>query len=146
MKISSKQVPILFSVISCGLLMVMTYFWLKLPNDLAEPSQVATDFLNLLKRGEFDRAHEMTLKNSYVGTTPKELKAVSARQLCTIVRIARTFPFQTNGNRLRRWVLGLDVEMSEVYIDFEGQCLLGVSLHRNSHGQWKVFNFESHAG
>lgn len=110
------------------LLILFTVCWLKAKHNFTVPTEIAKSFLDLLQKGEFHRAHEMTLKNAYVGKTIVELKEVSSRQLCKIDGVVGIFPLQTNGNRLRRWLRGSEVEMPEIHVEFRGSCLLGVVL------------------
>jgi hypothetical protein len=122
--------------------------WLKSPYPFDEPNRVADEFISLLQQGDFERAHELTLKNTLVGKTPIDLQSVSAHQLCQgNLKRLYFFPLQTNGNRVRRWLRGEEVDMPEVHIEFEkGICPFKVTLRHASNGQWKVFNFQSHAG
>ena len=133
---------------ACGaaLLVASAVVWLKIPHDFAAPAGVARTFLELLRKGAFARAFELTSKNALVGRTVGGLQQVSARQLCNASQVVATAPLQTNGNRLRRWLRGDRVEIPELRVEFSGQCLLSVVLHPTPDGRWQVFYFESHAG
>jgi hypothetical protein len=87
----------------------------------------------------------MTLKHRHVGKTPAKMEAIAKRELCGAARFASIFPFQSNGNRLRRWINGTDVDMPEVNVEFDGAGLFGVRMRRNLTGVWKVFRFACHA-
>jgi len=130
----------LLLLIGCGVI------WLKAEHEPMAARQVAEEFLVKLQAGDFRGAHELTLKNTLVGKTAQDLARVSQRQLCKVTRLASTSPFQSNGNRMRRRALGMEVEMPEVRVEFEGACLLGVTVRHTASGSWKVFNFASHAG
>lgn len=124
------------------------WFWLKLPYDFSGPRQTAAKFIGLLRQDNYSQAHEMTLKNGYTGKTPEELRDIASWQLCVgNLEYRYTFPPQSNGNRLRRWLHGDEVEMPEIYVEFEDSpCLMGIQLRHMGHGQWKIFRFASHAG
>lgn len=122
------------------------YGWAKsayYPNEAVDRAQA---FITLLEAGQFDKARELALVNEYVGRTPEEFASLMPRQLCRVDHVAWTAPPQTNGNRLRRWWQGVEVEMPELDVEFEGTCLLKVSLRRGDDGQWYVFNMQRHAG
>lgn len=129
---------------------VLLGFWLKSPYDFAQPNQIAETFVAHLQSGDFQLAHEMTFKNELVGKSPLELRLVTARQLCghhTKLKRVSTSPLQTNSNRLRRWLKGAEVEIPEIQVEFEDiPCLFKVSLRHTASGQWKVHNFQNHAG
>jgi hypothetical protein len=140
---------ILFAAI-IGLLtlvgVVQVIWWLKAPYPQTEARLLAQSFLDLLRAGEFEKAHELTLKNGYVGKTPKELEEIARKELCPLTELVGTFPFQSNGNRIRRWLSGREVEMPELHVEFAGSGLLGVNVRRTKTSQWKVFRFAGHAG
>jgi hypothetical protein len=121
-------------------------FWLKSEHNPSVPIHIAQEFVDRLQAKEFAKAHQLTIKNVYVGKTPEELEEVSRRQMCKLTRLVGTFPFQSNGNRLRRWVSGAEIEMPEVHVEFEGNCLLGVTVRHTGNNEWRVFYFASHAG
>ena len=122
------------------------YVWAKSQYGQPEAILVAQEFLSRLQRGDFAGAHELTVKRDYVGRAPEELRKFSEHVSCLSGRLAWTAPPQTNGNRLRRWIRGGAVDMDEVQVEFEGQCLLSVRLRRTGNPGWKVFYFASHAG
>ena len=127
-------------------LLIGAWFWAKstyYPNEAVDRAQA---FITLLEADQLDKARELALVNEYVGRTPEEFATLMPRQLCRVDHVAWTAPPQTNGNRLRRWWKGTEVEMPELDVEFEGTCLLKVSLRRGDDGQWYVFNLQRHAG
>jgi hypothetical protein len=125
-------------LLSAGVLAVFAavsaWAWLRAPYPFTLQRQLATEYLQLLENGDYRRADAM------------ELWEIRPRQFCSAKRLLYTSPPQTNGNRLRRWLRGVEVEMPEVNVEFEGQCLLRVQLRRDASGQWKVARLTSHAG
>lgn len=124
---------------------VVAYAWLKSAYQPVVPIQGAKTFIHLLHTKQFATAHGLTLKNGYTGKTPEALEAIAHREVCTESRFVNTFPFQSNGNRVHSWVSGTEPDLSEVQVEFDGGCLVRVSVRRTS-DQWKVFYFASHAG
>ncbi len=108
--------------------------------------QVAQAFIAHLQAGRFPEAFALTVQQGQVGRTPEALREVAGRELCRVDRLVSTFPFQSRGNRLRRWVMGREVEMPLVQVEFAGACLLGVSVRRTAQGEWRVQRFAGHAG
>jgi hypothetical protein len=41
---------------------------------------------------------------------------------------------------------GMELDMPKIKLNFDGECPFRVTLRRSLRGQWKVFNFQSHAG
>ncbi len=121
-------------------------WWLRSEHVPSEALHVAQAFVAHLDAKEFAQAHELTTKGGHVGKTPAELEDVARRQLCKITRVAGTFPFQSNGNRIRRWASGREIEMPELSVEFVGSCLLGVTVRHTPNEGWRVFKFASHAG
>ena len=120
--------------------------WAKSQYGQPEAVFIAQAFLSRLQSGDFEGAFALTTKSGFVGKTPADLRAFAQRHTCVNGRLVWTFPPQTNGNRLRRLFYGREIEMDEVYVEFEGACLLGVRLRRISEKEWRVFYFASHAG
>ena len=131
-------------------LLAYTWFWLKSPYSFTQANQVAEKFIAHLQNGDSQLAYEMTFKNGLVGKTLPDFKKYASRQLCSVEKLERIWnaPLQTNGNRIRRQLRGVEVEMLEIEIEFENRigCLFSVALRHTSNGQWKVYNFQSHAG
>lgn len=125
-------------LLTAGVLVVFVavpaWAWLSASYPFTVQRQLATEYLQLLENGDYRRADDM------------ELWEIRPRQFCTTKRLLYTSPPQTNGNRLRRWLRGVEVEMPEVDVEFEGQCLLRVQLRRDASGQWKVARLTHHAG
>ncbi len=121
------------------------YVWMKSAYQPVVPIQVAKTFIDLVHAKQFLQAHALTLKNGYTGKTPKQLEAIAGHEVCAVNQFVRTFPIQSNGNRVRRWLSGNEVDLTEVHVEFDGSCLLRVSVRRNG-DQWRVFYFASHAG
>jgi len=123
----AAAVPVVFAAVS-------TWAWLRAPYPFTVQRQLATEYLQLLESGDYRRAGDM------------ELGEIQPRQFCTTKRLLRTSPSQTNGNRLRRWLRGVEVEMPVIDVEFEGQCLLRVQLRRDASGRWKIARLTHHAG
>jgi len=122
------------------------YLWAKAEYYPADVVDRAQAFITLLEAGQMDQAQAMAMSNEYMGRTPEEFADRMWAQRCRVDRVEWTSPPQTNGNRLRRWWRGVDIEMPEVAVEFEGDCLLLVSMRRGADGQWRVFNIQRHAG
>lgn len=135
-------------VVTAVVTVIAATVWLKAEHVPDSAMRVAQDFVDRLQAAEFARAHELTVRNNgYVGTRPTEFEPIARRQFCKVTRLVGTSPFQSNGNRLRRWLAARDMEMPEVRVEFEGgACLFGVSVRRTGAGQWLVYSFASHAG
>ena len=121
-------------------------WWLKAEHTQRESIHVAQAFIGHLEAKRFAQAHELTTKSGYVGANAAELEAISKREMCRAAHVVGTSPPQSNGNRLRRWVLGREVDVPEVSVELEGACLLRVTVRRVSGGEWRVSRFASHAG
>ena len=127
------------------------YAWLKAPYAYSTAAGVAREFLTLLQEGRLEQAYELTLKRqSFVGRDLAEFQPFAARQLCSaehLPLVGQPHPPQSNGNRLRRWLAGHEVEMPSVQLRFEkSPCLMTVELRRDGEGRWRVFYFQSRAG
>ncbi|MDG9924874.1 MULTISPECIES: hypothetical protein [unclassified Pseudomonas] len=127
------------------------YAWLKAPYAHATAAGVAREFLTLLQEGQLEQAYELTLKRqSLVGRDLADFQPFAARQLCSaehLPLVGEPHPPQSNGNRLRRWLSGHEVEMPSVSLRFEkSSCLVTVELRRDGERRWRVFYFQSRAG
>ena len=122
------------------------YWWARAEYYPSEAVDRAQAFINLIQAGQLDKAQDLALRNEYVGHSADEFAALMPRQLCDNVQFVWTAPSQTNGNRLRRWWRGAEVDMPEITVEFEGRCLVSVHLRRGDDGQWRVFNMQRHAG
>ena len=122
------------------------YFWSKSEYHPNEAINVAQEFLHHLELQELPAAYALTVQNNeYVGKTLTEFSSLSSKESCKSVLFKSTFPFQSNGNRLRRWLAGKEVDMLEVSVEFECWYPYRVTLRRVD-GGWKVFYFGAHAG
>ena len=126
------------SALVAGLLVAVALlglgFWLYAPYPFTAQRELATQYLAALEKGDLPQAEAM------------ELKTLSPREFCKTDRLVSTSPLQTNGNRLRRRLRGVEVDMPALDVEFEGGCLLRVTLRRNAAGQWKVARLARHAG
>jgi hypothetical protein len=113
--------------------------WLKSPHHPAEAIAIAQEFVARLQVHDFARAYELTAKKQLVGMSLTEFEQNAQREFCTVTRVAGMAPFQSNGNRLRRRVYRLEVEMPEL----DGAIGLRFSSHPPAQGprQWEIYNF-----
>jgi hypothetical protein len=123
---------------------LVIYFWTKAEYHPTDAIAVAQKFLQHLERREFPEAYALTVQNNeYVGKTLATFS--SNAEPCASRLFKYTFPFQSNGNRLRRWLSGKEVEMFEVGVEFECPYPYKIVLRR-VFGQWKILNYGAHAG
>lgn len=121
-------------------------WWLHQPHHPTEAVDAAKAFVRDMEQHHYNDAFARTLGGPATGSTPLELERIARRQLCPPAAVVATIPFQSHGNRLRRWVAGREVDAPQVRVEFEGACLFGVTLRRIGPGQWRVTRFDSHAG
>lgn len=120
--------------------------WLLSKHHPAQAYDVAVRFLQLVKAKDLDSAYNLTAKNSLVGRDNVAFQKIVARMCLSTQGDGTTFPLQTNGNRLRRWLNGRDIEMEEVGVEFEGLlCPMTIKLRQGPDKAWKVYFFENHA-
>ena len=143
---SRRRMGSIAAIVASLLALIGTGAWLQAEYTPVEPIKLAQEFIDLIHTKQFAKAHQLTMKNSFVGTTPEALQEISHRQMCAVTRMVRAFPFQSNGNRLRRWASGADIDMPEVSVEFDGGCLLSVRVRQVGNGDWKIFYFATHAG
>ncbi|MDR1109347.1 MAG: hypothetical protein LBP92_01290 [Deltaproteobacteria bacterium] len=118
-----------------------------MPYDFSSQCQIAADFISYVNEKEFEKAFELTQKNIYTGKTLEEFIKIALFEICCSgYQFAYTHPLQTNGNRLRRWLRGSEVEIYGVSVEFTGPTLLRITLRHLGNNQWKIFYFASHAG
>lgn len=125
------------------------YAWLKAPYANEPAREVAGEFLRLLQTDRPQQAYELTLKeHGLMGRDLAEFRVRARRQLCSreALDLLWLHPPQSNGNRLRRWLSGRELEMPSITARFEGACLISIELRRDEAGRWRVFNFQSTAG
>lgn len=126
---------------------VPTTWWLHQQHRPAAAIATAQAFVRDVEQRDYTAAFGRTLAGPATGTTPAELQANAQRQLCPPARVDYTAPFQSHGNRLRRWASGRALDEPQVRVEFAGNpCLFGITLRRTAQGQWKVAGFASHAG
>lgn len=146
MKIKNKKSFIYIMLIFIALVFC-TYYWLKLPYSFSYQRQLATHFINNINNKEYEQAFSMTQRNLYTGKTLAEFKAKVVREIpASGYQFAYSFPKQTNGNRLRRWFNGTEVEMQDVNIEFKGPTDLRITLRHTGDDKWEIFYITSHAG
>ena len=119
--------------------------WLKQQYPARDQTQVAETFVNFLRSQRVAEAYELTMKTRMDLPTEEDFTAFAPRQICGAFKVAEVFPVQSNGNRLRRWMSGQEVEMPEVNIQYLGDCAFRVTLRRDAEQKWKIFKFASHA-
>lgn len=113
--------------------------------------QTAEKFVELLKAQDLPGAYQLTTRRGGVGSNLEEFQTVVRQQWpggtsATIRRLA-VGPFQSYGNRLRRWLRSQQVEMPELYVEFSvGGVPFKVSERYTKDGEWKVSYFQTHAG
>ena len=121
---------------------------------LARPGgaiRTAERFVELLKAQDLPGAYRLTTQRGGVGGSFEEFQRVVRRQWpgdgSAAVRRLDVGPFQSYGNRLRRWLRGQPVEMPELYVEFSvGGVPFKVSERYEKNGEWKVSYFQTHAG
>jgi hypothetical protein len=133
-------------VFAIALLAVGGFVWLKAEHRQLEAISQAQKFVDLVQTKKLNEAYQMTLKNELVGKMDVDFATIVQRQICRLDKQTTTFPFQSNGNRMRRWLSGRPIEPPEVTVEFEGSCLFGVTMRFVESGVWKVYHFQSHAG
>jgi hypothetical protein len=124
-----------------------TFFWLKRQHYPKEAIDVAQQFVTLLHQDKLESAYALSIKNGYTGKTLTEFQANARDERCpSEPKYDYTFPFQSNGNRLRRWVNGSEIDVQEINVEFKSECLLGIRLKKTSNQLWRVSYFAVHAG
>lgn len=142
--------PIGLLLLLCVLLSWAGWKILKSPYEPQGATSAASAFIRDIYAEDWQRAYDLTFKNGYTGRTTDELRAVAARQFCGRVSVLKYWsPPQTHGNRLRRWLNGVPLDQDQVWVEFhdpESGCMMSFEIRRTQDDQWKVFNFQSHAG
>ncbi|MGE8570348.1 MAG: hypothetical protein ACN6PV_28070 [Achromobacter sp.] len=123
---------------------------LKSPYEPKGATSTASAFIQDIHQENWQRAHDLTFKNGYTGRNLDELRRVAARQFCGRVSVLKSWhPPQTHGNRLRRWLNGVALDQDQVWVEFDDAasgCMMTFEMRLGKDSQWKVFNFQSHAG
>lgn len=140
-------IGLLTSLASC----LIVWLYLTSPYEPIGATSVAKTFVSEASQGNWRLAHELTLKNGYTGRTPDELRQAWKQQHCGEVSMVSWGPPQSHGNRLRRWLKGLPLDQDRIRVEFNGDlhgsiCMMSFEIRPTERSQWKVFNFQSHAG
>lgn len=117
-------------------------------------AQVAESFLTLLSDGNLEQAYDLTSQRGLAGSLVENSLAEFKAKLGTnfsgfknTAQLQYVFPFQSQGNRLRRWLRGQEIEMPEITFDYTiGQVPYSLRLIYRGKGQWRVLYFGAHAG
>jgi hypothetical protein len=120
--------------------------WLASQHNHAKEIEVSEQFVNLLRSGQYAIAYELTMKERMYGLGGEPFDTYANRQLCGSFVRSEVFPYQSNGNRLRRQLAGTQQNMEDVNIQYEGTCFFRVTLRQDALGAWKVFKFGHHSG
>ena len=137
---------VLIVLVACGI----TGWWLRAQHTHTEAIDTATRFVAAVRAGRHDQAFDLTLKaKGLAGRTLAEFEQRTVRQVMggAPMVIHETSPFQSNGNRLRRWLTGVEIEMPEITVHMDlGALPVKVALRRDADGHWRVFNCQATAG
>ena len=135
----------LATAIALCLLVIGAWTWLKQQHPAREQTQLAEKFVGLLKSHRIAEAYELTMKTRMDLPTNEDFAVFAPRQICGTFKMVEVFPYQSNGNRLRRLMSGHEVEMPEMNVQYQGDCAFRVTMRRDTEYKWKVFKFGSHA-
>jgi hypothetical protein len=119
--------------------------WLRKQYEAKEQIELAERFVELLRSQRLAEAYELTMKSRMELPTTEKFAEFAPRQLCGKFKLVEVFPFQSNGNRLRRRITGREVEMPELDMQYMGDCAFRVTIRRDAAQQLKVYKFGSHA-
>ena len=113
--------------------------------------RTAQNFVDRLRSHDWEQAYELTTRQSDVGKSLGEFQGIVRRQWPEAppasMRFLAARPFQSYGNRLRRWVHGQEIDPKEMSLEFSIDGLpFEVREKRVGRGEWKVSYFQSHAG
>ena len=113
--------------------------------------KTARSLVDGLRARELERAYRLTTRRGEVGGSLAEFQAIVRQQwpatIPTSVRFETVRPFQSHGNRLRRWLHGREVDPPQLWLEFSVDGVpFTVREVRAGGGEWKVDYFESHAG
>ena len=104
-----------------------------------------------LQARELSQAYLLTTQQGEVGKSFADFQQVVHQQwpegtAAPVQRLA-VGPFQSYGNRLRRWFRGQKVEMPELHVGFSvGGVPFEVREKYVGKEEWKVSYFQAHAG
>ena len=141
----SHKTLALATAIALCLVVIGAWTWLKQQHPAREQTQLAEKFVGLLRSHRFAEAYELTMKTRMFLPTNEDFARFAPRQVCGTFKMVGVFPYQSNGNRLRRLMSGHEVEMPELHVQYEGDCGFRVTLRRDTDYTWKVYKFVSHA-
>ena len=150
MRIRPITLWIVLAVVAVGAVVV----GLLLRTVPAQPRQAirtAEKFADCLKTQELPQAYQLTTQRGDVGKSFTDFQKVVGQQwpegtTGPVQRLA-VWPFQSYGNRLRRWLRGQEVEMPELHVQFSvGGVPFEVRERYVGKGEWKVSYFQAHAG
>jgi hypothetical protein len=79
------------------------------------------------------------------GAGEHDLEAGWSARLESCVTPVSFSPYQTNGNRLRRFLRGAEMDDNEVDVNFF-DCSVRFYLRKQATGDWSVYRVQSHAG
>ncbi len=113
--------------------------------------KTAQSFVDGLRDGKLQQAYQLTTRRDEVGGSLAEFQAVVRQQWPATapasVRFKEARPFQSYGNRLRRWLHGREADPPQLWLEFSVDGVpFTVREARAGGGEWKVDYFESHAG
>lgn len=121
-------------------------YWLKMPYNFLPQRQIAADLIACVNEEKFEEAFELTQKSIYTGKTLGRFRDKARLEIRgSGYQFAYAHPPQSNGNRLRRWLRGSEVEMRDVSMEFRGPSLLRITVSNVGNNQWKVSYITSHA-
>ena len=112
----------------------------------------AERFLSLIKAGNFAEAYSLTTQDALPGRTLEQFESnvhhrVALDTLTPTVKWRGVKGgFQTNGNRLRRWLAGRKIDPDSISLEFEAGAPVEVRLVSSPDGKWRVTYFQMHAG
>ena len=144
-KIIWVSAGVLASVLGASL-----YAWV-VPAQPRPAIQTAESFVGFLKGRKLEQAYRLTTQKDEVGRSLTAFQTIVDQQwpgvpTAPVKRLA-VGPFQSHGNRWRRWMQGREVELPELRVEFSvGGVPFEVRERNAGHGEWKVSYFQSHAG
>ena len=133
------------AAVACFVALLATWMWLRQPYPAHDQIKLAETFVDLLRSQRLVEAYELTLKTQMELPTNESFPVFATRQICESFKIAEIFPFQSRGNRLRRWISGQEIEMPELNVQYMGDCAFRVTIRRSAEHELKVYKFGSHA-
>jgi hypothetical protein len=117
-----------------------------------EALSLSIDFVDLIRSGQIAKAHGLTTKDGGVGRDLAAFTDKVHREWGDNVdrgpaEVRHVRPFQSYGNRLRRWISGQSTDEAETSVDLSvGGLPFEVRVVRLMGGGWRVRYFQVHAG